>query len=68
MRTLAVTMRMKLTLLIMYDALNNHELNILGKIGPSVGFEEQGREDLQNEQLQFAYGGDELQECHTVSA
>jgi len=44
------------------------EHNILGKKFPSVGSEEQGKVDLQIEQLQFAYGGDELQECHTISA
>lgn len=49
-------------------ALNNCDTNIQGKIDPSVGFEEQDRKDLQNEQLQFAYGGDELLECHIDSA
>jgi len=48
--------------------MSSFEHNILEKKGPSVGFEEQGKVDLQIEQLQFAYGGDELQEYHTISA
>jgi len=48
--------------------MSSFEHNIQGRKGPSVCSEEQGKVDLQIEQRQIAYGGDELQECHTISA